>query len=133
GAWVAGLLLFCLLLMWQPWNVRLLLTWLVLGAPIVGSVWTQRSGRFGWLLLGAAGVGLGVRTIFERGELSPTRVVAAAAVLTLIVVLSRLITVRLPPTQRPTVVGGLVLHYVARWTRDYGPAVLGLALPVAGP
>ncbi len=127
-AWVSGLVLLCLLLKWQPWNVRLLLSWLVLGAPVVGSVWTQRSGRFGWLLLGATCVGLGMRTIVERGELSTARVVASAGALALIIGVSRLVARRLPPTQQPSVIVGRAWGYAG----SSAPAVLGLALLAAG-
>jgi hypothetical protein len=80
AAWFGSFLLFCLLLKWQPWHARLHLQWFVLGAPIVGVVWSQPMSRVIWrVLLGAVLLGTALR-LYDSVESSPRRLIVALAV-----------------------------------------------------
>jgi hypothetical protein len=72
-AWLTSFAFFCLLLKWQLWNARLHLAWFVLGAPLVGLVWTQRLSPVVWRWLGAGLLILGMHAVLNLGEGSPRR------------------------------------------------------------
>jgi hypothetical protein len=81
-AWGAGFVLFSAVLRWQPWGPRLVLPWLVVGAPIVPLVFSQRPAPRAWLwvvlVLGACLLPLG----FQRLQTdSPRQLLARGAVI----------------------------------------------------
>lgn len=130
--WATGLVLFCLLLKWQPWNARLHLTWMVLGGPIVGAVWTRHIGRLAWIPLCAALAWLCIRWIVDGGALGARRVLAGGGALALMVVGGWIVSHRLRGTKRLLVSVTRARGYATRFAHAYWDALFGLALLAAG-
>jgi hypothetical protein len=65
GAWAAMALLFCGVLKWQTWAVRLHLPWFVIAAPLLG-VWLERLPRWLGRVLLAALIGYGALVMTQN-------------------------------------------------------------------
>ncbi|GAC1322959.1 MAG: hypothetical protein NVSMB2_20460 [Chloroflexota bacterium] len=78
AAWLAGIILFCAIFKWQPWNARLHLQWFILAAPVVGQVCTRRLKTPLALGVSAALIALLLWLYWTSGGVSGPRLALAA-------------------------------------------------------